>query len=404
MITQEHVPPAPPVPPAPTGERRGGRAWTTAFVVLLVGVLIASAGYLGHALTGRTATSHPSTIAAEPAPNSANHVVPNTPSDPGASASADPTAIADALTPSIVNITTSLSSGGSAAGTGIILSSSGIVLTNNHVIADSTQLEAEDAATGRVYAGTVVGYDPSHDVAVVQLAHASGLTPAPIGTASRLAVGDDVVALGNAGGRGGAPSVATGSVTALDRPITASDQNGSNKEALTHLIQMDASIEPGDSGGPLVNAAGEVVGMDTAASQTGGGFGFQSQASSEGYAIPIRDALTVAHAITSGQGGASIHLGATRGVLGVQISDHPANGTASSATVIGVASGSGAEAVGIAEGDVITAVNGTAVGSPTDLTQALASASPNDKVRVTWTDTSGISHRAQVTLRSAPPA
>lgn len=403
MITQEHVPPAPPAAPAPAGTHHGGRAWTNTFLILLVGSLIASAGYLGYSLRGRTAGAHPSVVAADPASRSANRVVPSAPRDSGASGSADPNAIADTLAPSIVNITTSLSSGGSAAGTGIVISSSGVVLTNNHVIADATQLEAEDAATGRTYAGTVVGYDPTHDVAVVQLAHASGLTPAPIGAASRLVVGDGVVALGNAGGRGGAPSVATGSVTALDRPITASDQNGSNQEALTHLIQMDASIEPGDSGGPLVNASGEVIGMDTAASQTGGGFGFRSQASSEGYAIPIEDALTVAHAITSGRGGATIHLGATRGVLGVQIRDLPTDGTASSATVIGVASGSGAEAAGISEGDVITAINGAAVGSPTDLSRALASAAPNDRVRVTWTDTSGVSHRAQVTLGSAPP-
>ena len=403
MITQEHTPPAPPPPPPPAGGHPGGRAWTNAFVVLLVCALIASAGYLGYALNGRIVGSHPRTVADAPAPRPTNGAVPKAPSDSGASGSADPTTIADALAPSIVNITTNLSSGGSAAGTGIIISSSGVVLTNNHVIADSTQLEAEDAATGRTYAGTVVGYDPTHDVAVVQLAHASGLTPAPISATSRLTVGDSVVALGNAGGRGGAPTVATGSVTALDRPITASDQNDSNSEVLTHLIQIDAPIEPGDSGGPLVNANGQLIGIDTAASQTNGGFGFRSRASSEGYAIPIHDALTVAHAITSGQGGPSIHLGAIRGVLGVEISDQPSDGAASSATVAGVASGSGAEAAGIAEGDVITAINGTAVGSPTDLSRALVPASPDDRVRVTWTDTNGDSHRAQVTLGSAPP-
>ncbi len=404
MITQEHVPPAPPAPPAPTGGQPNGRALTNTFLVLVVCALTGTAGYLGYTFSDRSAGTQPSTVATESAPRSANRVAPAAPSNSAASGSTDPNTIADALAPSIVNITTNLSSGGSAAGTGIVISSSGIVLTNNHVIADSTQLEAEDAATGRTYAGTVVGYDAAHDVAVVQLAHASGLTPAPIGSASQLAVGDGVVALGKAGGRGGTPTAANGSVTALDRPITASDQNGANPEALTHLIQIDAPIEPGDSGGPLVNANGKVIGMDTAASQTNGGFGFQSQASTEGFAIPIHDALTIARAITSGQASATIHLGATRGVLGVQISDQPSDTAASSATVIGVASASGAEAAGIAEGDVITAINATAIGSPSELTQALASASPNDTVRVTWTDTSGTSHHAQVTLGPAPPA
>jgi S1-C subfamily serine protease len=403
MITQQHVPPSPPGPPA--GGPPRGRDWTNAFLVLFVCGLVASAGYIGHTLADRTVASQPNSVAAAPAPRSANGIVPSAPSSPSASeaASADPNAIADALAPSIVNITTNLASGGGAAGTGIILTSSGVVLTNNHVIADATQLEAEDAATGRTYPATVVGYDQAHDVAVVQLARASGLTPAPIGTASRLAVGDGVVALGNAGGVGGAPTVATGSVIALDRPITASDQNGSNSETLEHLIQIDASIEPGDSGGPLANADGQVVGMDTAASRTDGGFGFQAQ-SSEGYAIPIQNALTVAHAIMAGQSGNGIHLGGSRGVLGVEISDQLADGIGSSATVIGVASGSGAEAVGIAAGDVITAINGTAIGSTSDLTEALASASPHDTVRVTWTDTSGGTHRAAVTLGSAPPA
>ena len=322
MITQEHVPPPPAAPPVPTGGQPRGRAWANTFLILFVVGLIASAGYVGHTLGSRTAASHSNTIVDARAPRSANrvdpsapNVTPNTPNaagDSSTSNAADPNTIADTLAPSIVNITTSLSSGGSAAGTGIILTSSGVVLTNHHVIADATELQAEDAATGRIYAGTVVGYDPTHDVAVVQLTHASGLAPAPIGTASRLVVGDGVVALGNAGGRGGAPTVATGAVTALDRPITASDQNGSNSERLTHLIQIDASIQPGDSGGPLANADGQVVGMDTAASRTDGGFGFQSPASSAGYAIPIQDALAVAHAITSGQGGAGIHLGATR--------------------------------------------------------------------------------------------
>jgi len=280
------------------------------------------------------------------------------------------------------------------------------VLTNNHVIADSIQLKAEVAATGATYSGTVVGYDTTHDVAVVRLADASGLTPAPIATGSVVTVGDAVIALGNAGGQGGEPTIATGSITALNQPITASDQNGANPENLTHLIQIDAPIQPGDSGGPLAATNGRVIGIDTAAAQQNRGFGFQDQGSSQGFAIPIHDALTIANHIISGRSAAGIHLGATRGVLGIEARDAASSntGTADGAEVVGVESGSGAEAAGINAGDLITAIDNDTISSASDLTQALVTAKPRDVVAVTWVDPSGTSHHAQVTLASAPPA
>ncbi len=392
MITQEPTD-FDPVPDPRAVRSHPGRV---AAVLLLVAALIGTAGWAGYQARGSASSAIDRVARAiRPTTNGSSNSTANT---GGASA------IAGSLDDSIVNITTTLSSGGAAAGTGIIISSAGIVLTNNHVIADSTSIQAEVAASGRTYSGSVLGYDAADDVAVVKLRNASGLTAAPLGDASRLSVGDDVVALGNALGRGGAPTVAPGTVTALDRPITASDQDGSNVERLIHLIQTDAGIQPGDSGGPLANTNGEVVGMDTAAARTGGGFGFRSEVAAEGYAIPIQSALTIAHAIVSGRGGVEIHLGATRAILGIQVDAQTVDGSSTAPSVIGVAPDSGADAAGIQAGDVITAVNGTRVTSASELTHSLLHSSPRDVVRVTWTDASGTTHRADVKLGSAPPS
>jgi S1-C subfamily serine protease len=234
-------------------------------------------------------------------------------------------------------------------------------------------------------------------------------------------VGDPVVAIGNAGGRGGTPSVFTGSVTALDQHITASDQGGGNAETLSGLIQVDANIQAGDSGGPLVDANGKVVGMDAAASSSNGGFGFGGRSdTTEGYAIPIENAVAIAKKIASGNGGDNIHIGGNRALLGVQVQDDSASvygdggfggrnsGNSGSGTpganVLQVQSGSGADDAGIQQGDVIVAIDGKTVDSATALTHALVAYSPKDKVQIEWLDSSGQSHKATVVLGSGPPA
>ena len=324
----------------------------------------------------------------------------------------DASAIANKVDSSIVNINTTLASGGQAAGTGIVVSSSGLVLTNNHVIADSTSLHVEIGGNGSEHPAKVLGYDVADDVALIQIQNVSGLTAASIGTASSLSVGDPVVAIGNAGGQGGTPSVVTGSVTALNQQIIASDQDGSNAETLHHLVEVDANIQPGDSGGPLVNVDGQVVGMDAAASSGNGGFGYSGQSANQGYAIPIENALTIAKNIVTGDGGTNIHLGANRALLGVEVqpdsttnSNAPnANNTGSGAVVNGVQSGSGAAHAGITQGDVITGIDGKRVDSASALTHAMTAYSPNDTIQITWTDTSGSTHHQSVNLSSGPPA
>ncbi|MBF6554597.1 MAG: trypsin-like peptidase domain-containing protein [Acidimicrobiales bacterium] len=332
-------------------------------------------------------------------------------SSTGAGAPSNISSIAAKADPGLVDINTNLSyQNEQAAGTGMVISSSGLVLTNNHVIEGATTISVTDVGNGKSYSATVVGYDRTGDVAVVKLANASGLqtiTPST-GTA---AVGQAVVGVGNAGGTGGTPSAAGGAITALDQSITASDNGGGNAENLTGLIEINAAIQPGDSGGALVNTAGQVIGMDTAAST---GSGYQVSAS-QAYAIPISTALSIAKQIEAGKASSTVHIGPT-GFLGVSVSaagsgaggngpfGSGSGNATSGAVVAGTLSGSPAQQAGLAQGDVITALNGSAVNSATDLSNLLQSQHPGDTVQLQWTDASGQSHTASLKLTSGPPA
>ncbi|HKH89126.1 MAG TPA: trypsin-like peptidase domain-containing protein, partial [Acidimicrobiales bacterium] len=150
------------------------------------------------------------------------------------------------------------------AGTGMVLTSTGEVLTNNHVVEGATKISVTDIGNGKTYSAKVVGYDRSKDIAVLQLIGASGLQTVNLGNSSSVSVGEGVVAVGNANGAGGTPSYAGGAVTATNQSITATDQAGGDSEQLGGLIETNADVIPGDSGGPLVNASGQVIGMDTA--------------------------------------------------------------------------------------------------------------------------------------------
>ena len=208
--------------------------------------------------------------------------------------------ISEVVAPAVMNVNTVIGKGrATAAGTGIVLTSSGQVLTNNHVINGATSIRATNAATGRTYQARVVGRDRDDDIAVLQLSGASALRTATFGDSDTVSVGDQIAAVGNADGANVRPSVATGTVTALGRSISAHDELTGKVERLSGLIEVDANVRPGDSGGPLVNTAGEVVGVDTAAS---GNFRVQASDGGTGYAIPINSALTIARRITSGGG------------------------------------------------------------------------------------------------------
>jgi S1-C subfamily serine protease len=272
-----------------------------------------------------------------------------------------------------------------AAGTGMVLTSDGNVLTNNHVVDGATSITVTVVSSGDTYTATVVGTDPYADVAVLHLAGASGLATAELST-SPATVGEAVTAVGNAGGAG-TLSAAGGTVTALDQSITATDSTGSDAEQLSGLIETDAGVQPGDSGGPLYDSAGAIVGMDTAASSGG---------AVQAYAIPISAAEGIATQIEQGVSSATIHQGYPA-FLGVSSTDGQG-----SVTVLAVVPNGPAASAGITAGDVITVVGGQAVTSASELSAALAGDSPGQQVTVTWADAIGGVHSATVTLGTGP--
>ena len=271
-----------------------------------------------------------------------------------------------------------------AAGSGIVLSSDGLVLTNHHVIEGATTVTVTVESTGLSYQAEVVGSDASHDVAVLKLEDASGLTPAPIDDDHDLAVGDQVTAVGNANG-GGELLAASGTVTGLGETITAGSEATGEGETLSNLIEANVDVVSGDSGGAMLDAEGEVVGMTTAASS--------GTPDITGYAVPIDTALSIAQQIESGDESGSVTVGSSA-FLGVMIGQD--------GTISGAVDGSPAAGAGIAAGDTITAVDDTEIASTDDLTQALASHDPGDRVTITWTSPDGSTHTATVTLAAGP--
>ena len=312
--------------------------------------------------------------------------------------------IAARTDPGLVDVVSTLGyQQATSAGTGLVLTSSGEVLTNNHVIEGATSITVTDIGNGRRYQASVVGYDQSHDIAVLQLQGASGLKTVTLGDSSAAAAGQKVVALGNAGGTGGTPSVAAGRITALGASITAADAGAGTSEQLTGLIRTSAAIQPGDSGGPLVNTHGQVIGINTAASDQ-----FQIQSQAQAFAIPVNEAVSIARQIEAGTSSATVHIGAT-GFLGVRILSSgraAAGGVAAGtgATIAGVVSGSPAAAAGLTGGDVITGVGGHSISSPSGVQSALEPHHPGDHVTISWTDQAGQTETATVVLTTGPAA
>jgi S1-C subfamily serine protease len=328
---------------------------------------------------------------------------------------AGPASVAAQVSPGLVDINTVLGyQGARAAGTGIVLTSDGEVLTNNHVVEGATQIQVTDIGNGQTYQATTVGYDRTHDIAVLRLQGASGLTTTNTGDSTGVAVGDHILGIGNAGGVGGTPSVANGTITALDQSITATDESGGNSETLTGLIQVEADIQAGDSGGPLVNSTGQVIGVDTAASagnqldgQGGAARAGEQAAPTQGFAIPINDALAVAHQIDSGTASSTVHIGATAmlgvsaiaaGPLGIDTGAGPISGAVAEQVLPG---GPAAQA-GLGTGDVITAVDGQPIDSATTLTTVLDHLHPGDTVTLTWLDRALQQHAVAAVLATGP--
>ena len=315
--------------------------------------------------------------------------------------------LAAKVDPAVVDLTWS-SRGQTSSGTGIILTSNGEVLTNNHVVAGAFTLTAQVAGAGPTYQAKVVGTDVTEDVALVQIEGGGSFHTAVLGNSNTVQVGQPVVAIGNALALPGPPTVTQGAITALNRSITATDQGSGLSENLTGMIQIDAPLEPGNSGGPLVNAAGQVIGVNTAA-ETGGG----QTASTVGFSIPINRALSIASQIQKGEASSTIQIGAPA-YLGIEAENVSAAGqggfggfgytppVSSGALVVAVVPGTPAAAAGLAAGDVITSFNGKPITSVADLSTAIHADKPGQAAVFGWVDAGGNAHSASITLASGP--
>jgi len=399
------TPPAPPMPPAgqsfqkqqpPRRERRGFVG--TAGVALLAAVLASGGTY---AVTQLTETGTPTATSTTTTSNQGTSptVI------QGNATAPDWTAVAKAVSPSVVSIDVTTQQG-SGAGSGVILDDSGHVLTNNHVVGDATGTGAINVtlADGRTYGATIVGTDPSTDLAVIKLTSApSDLTPISLGDSSVLKVGDPVMAVGNPLGLSG--TVTTGIVSALNRPVSTSeaspspDGQTSSDTVVTNAIQTSAAINPGNSGGALVNAKGELIGINSSIASLGASQGSQSGNIGIGFAIPVQEAKTIAdQLIKTGQ--------AEHAFLGVSAKDTTVkDGSAqrAGAQVASVSDGTPAAQGGIKTGDVIIAVNGQPVDSSTALVAQIRAMSAGDKATVTLIR-DGARQDVQVTLAVKPSA
>jgi S1-C subfamily serine protease len=436
------------MPPRPPRRRVGLLSYAAVAVAagaLGAGTVVA----LYHPAASSSAAPAPSSSAVAPAPVPSSSPTP-LPSAPGLSGSE--AAILNKVEPGLVVIRTTLQySSEQAAGTGMVISAGGQILTNNHVIENATKISATVVSTGRTYPVKVVGYDVTGDVALLQMQGASGLRQIPIGSSTQVKSGDQVVAMGNAEGQSEIiPAV--GQITGVNQTITANDQGGTiSSETLHGMFETNANVVSGDSGGPLANSAGQVIGMDTA----GNGGGFNQRQSSTGYAIPINTALAVAHQIASGDASSTIVIGYPPFIgiyIGKGSSSNPqiqaqqqqqqqngngnGNGNGgfggfggiggggnqgcytsdanlivpsaiasvnSGTLVLGTICGSPATSAGLTAGSVITAVNGQPIGSPQDLTSTVSKFQPGTTISVTWVTPSGQRKTGNLPLTAGPP-
>jgi S1-C subfamily serine protease len=404
---QQSLPPAPPesmgAPSAwmPPPAAPATSVWhrIAAYIVLVAVVAAAAGAGIGFSIARAINPNQ----TAQTTPITESPIQTTAPATGSGNGNTSASAVAAKVDPAIVDINTTIGSS-AAAGTGMIISSTGEILTNNHVISSSTSISVTVQGRSQTYTAHLVGVNVSQDVAVIQLdGNVSGLPTVKFANSSALQVGDTVVALGNALGQGGTPRATQGQVTALDQTITASEGGGVS-ETLNGMIESDAVIYEGDSGGALVNSAGQVVGMITA----GQAQGFRSSASNVGYAIASNTAVGVVNRIRAHERAADLTYGQV-GYLGVSVQSLDSSAAqqlglnvTSGALVAGVQSNSPAATAGITRNSVITVLGGKSITNADDLGTAIRSHLPGDSVSVTWVNASG-SHSANVTLAGVNP-
>jgi putative serine protease PepD len=393
MAPETHNPMSPVPPPerppsSSKGERRNRRRLAETGGVALLAAVLASGGTWAAVEAGGEG------VAGNPAPAATAQTLKQGSTSPtviqGNSSAPDWTAVAKAVSPSVVSIDVQLSNG-EAAGSGVIIDDQGHVLTNNHVVEGAGSGSITVAlADGRTYNASIVGTDPSTDLAVIKIQGApSDLTPMTLGNSGKVAVGDPVMAVGNPLGLSG--TVTTGIVSALNRPVTTtgSEQNQSpfggqttGSTVVTNAIQTSAAINPGNSGGALVNSKGELIGINSSIAQLGSSGPFSSGQSGNigiGFAIPVNEAQAIAtQLIDKGH--------ADHAFLGVNARDAVVTDGAAKragAEVVQVVSNTPAAKAGLKQGDVIIAVDGARIDSSTALVAQVRALQVGQQVTLT---------------------
>lgn len=380
------APPAPPGPPSvpamttPPAPKRGRRLAELTAVAVITG-LIASGSTL--AVTGAyDGTDAATTTGTSQSLGRDTDTAPVIQADGSAP---NWTATASAVSPSVVAITATSAQGG-GQGSGVIIDSSGHVLTNNHVVAGAQELTVT-TSDGRTFAAEIRGTDPSTDLAVITITgNPSNLTPIAVGDSDALAVGDPVMAVGNPLGLAG--TVTTGIVSALNRPVTTQgessgqDQFGQGQSqaepVVTNAIQTSAAINPGNSGGALVNAGGQLIGINSSIASLGSSSG-QSGNIGIGFAIPVNEATSIAEQLIAK--GTAVHA-----YLGVTPQDGSASdgsATRTGAEITSVGADTPASEAGLQVGDVVTAVGGERVESALSLVAHIRERNAGDEVTLT---------------------
>lgn len=353
---------AAPTPPTPPTRRRGG---------FLVSVVVAAlvGGLAGH-YTGGSATSVLAIQSSDQAPASATL--------PGGQ---PVVRLVKNVLPSIVSIDVKAASG-EDQGTGMIITARGLVVTNNHVIAAAVggagRITVTRSGSTKALPAELVGTDPSNDVALIRIRNASGLPAVTFGQSDALEVGDAVVAIGNALGlAAGTPTVTTGIVSALGRTVTAGSGNAS--ETLNNLIQTDAAINPGNSGGPLLDAAGHVIGMNTAVAGT---LPDGTSAQNIGFAIPTTTIKSLLARLKAGE--TVVSHGAYMGVeitsLTSDLQSQYNFSVSSGVVIMSVVPGTPAARAGVRQGDVVVGIDRATIDGAPALQSYLSTKHPGDTI------------------------
>jgi S1-C subfamily serine protease len=419
-------------PPPPSRPSRAGRL----LIYLLVAAVAAGMGAGATVVFNHGVSASSTGVSAHDIP--AQHKAPA-----AGAVNLNQQSVESRVEPGLVDITATLKyQSETAEGTGMVISPDGLVLTNNHVIDNSTSVYASLVDSGRTYQARVIGYDATADVALLQLVNASGLPVVSFGDSGQVGVNTPVLALGNAEGKGGV-TPAAGVISALGRSINASDQGSGTTENLHGMQQTSAQIQQGDSGGALADNAGKVIGMITAANTTS-----DKPGGTIGFAIPINTALSIARQISTGRASNTVYIG-DPGFLGVVLATSSnasppqeanderryliqhgtgtgfssggggdlgaciANSTemtapdkvapvAAGALIVDVFCGTAADAAGMMAGDVIISVNGQAITTGSSLINLTGKYRPGAVVSIGWVSLSGRKHTTSIKLKTGP--